>query len=66
MTEKVVREFPEVESVVTKIGRPDLATEVYTSSLRLRRPMCGRSVDLPGKALPSSGLRPPLSDAAVE
>ncbi|MGH9845203.1 MAG: efflux RND transporter permease subunit, partial [Blastocatellia bacterium] len=27
MVEKVVREFPEVETVVTKIGRPDLATE---------------------------------------
>jgi cobalt-zinc-cadmium resistance protein CzcA len=27
MIEKVVREFPEVETVVTKIGRPDLATE---------------------------------------
>ncbi len=25
--EKIVRRFPEVESVVTKIGRPDLATE---------------------------------------
>jgi cobalt-zinc-cadmium resistance protein CzcA len=27
MVEKVVREFPEVETVVTKLGRPDLATE---------------------------------------
>jgi cobalt-zinc-cadmium resistance protein CzcA len=27
MVEKVVRQFPEVETVVTKIGRPDLATE---------------------------------------
>lgn len=27
MVEKVVREFPEVETVVTKMGRPDLATE---------------------------------------
>jgi cobalt-zinc-cadmium resistance protein CzcA len=27
MVEKVVRDFPEVETVVTKIGRPDLATE---------------------------------------
>ncbi|MFN0124737.1 MAG: efflux RND transporter permease subunit, partial [Blastocatellia bacterium] len=27
MVEKAVREFPEVESVVTKLGRPDLATE---------------------------------------
>jgi cobalt-zinc-cadmium resistance protein CzcA len=27
LVEKVVREFPEVETVVTKIGRPDLATE---------------------------------------
>ncbi len=27
MVEKVVREFPEVQTVVTKIGRPDLATE---------------------------------------
>lgn len=27
MVEKAVREFPEVETVVTKIGRPDLATE---------------------------------------
>ncbi len=27
MVEKVVREFPEVETIVTKIGRPDLATE---------------------------------------
>ncbi len=27
MIEQVVREFPEVETVVTKIGRPDLATE---------------------------------------
>jgi cobalt-zinc-cadmium resistance protein CzcA len=27
MIEKVVREFPEVETVVTKLGRPDLATE---------------------------------------
>ena len=25
--EKIVRQFPEVESVVTKLGRPDLATE---------------------------------------
>ena len=27
MVEKAVQEFPEVETVVTKIGRPDLATE---------------------------------------
>lgn len=27
MVEKAVREFPEVDTVVTKIGRPDLATE---------------------------------------
>jgi cobalt-zinc-cadmium resistance protein CzcA len=27
MVEQVVREFPEVETVVTKLGRPDLATE---------------------------------------
>ncbi len=27
MVEKAVREFPEVETVVTKLGRPDLATE---------------------------------------
>ena len=27
MVEKVVREFPDVQTVVTKLGRPDLATE---------------------------------------
>ncbi len=37
--EKILREFPEVESVVTKLGRPDLATEamgVYQGDVYVR------------------------------
>ncbi|GAB4241184.1 MAG: CusA/CzcA family heavy metal efflux RND transporter [Acidobacteriota bacterium] len=37
--ERVIKEFPEVESVVTKIGRPDLATEamgIYQGDVYVR------------------------------